>query len=236
MIKEGLERYFKIHGNFQPHTLPSVLLCKLFFFRLSVILSFQLELSALSLGPKAQSVSLCRERVLGPSILTLAPSAGPHGQELIKRPAIGALKWPGGERAESGTERSFKWGSSCEQRLAPFFHSWGFGCMSRVPRVVQHGDLGRLWFTNCFTNISSLWEVWYTLHPPQLTRVTQCLSQTCLCLQLFRKFSQRGRKETSPSSPSVLFLSQHFPQVYLCSSKLSYKVLLYIQMGIAAFL
>lgn len=23
-----------------------------------------------------------------------------------------------------------KWGSSCEQCLAPFFHSWGFGCMS----------------------------------------------------------------------------------------------------------
>lgn len=75
---------------------------------------------------------------------------------------------------------------------------------------------GRLWFTNCFTNISSLWEVWYTLHPPQLTRVTPSLSQTCLCLQLFRKFSQRGKKKNLPSSSSVLFLSQHFPQVYLC--------------------
>lgn len=203
VIKEGLKRYFKIHGNFQPCTLPSVLLCRLFFFfsRTSVFLSFQLELPALSLGPKAQSVSLCRERVLSPSILTLALSAGPHGQELMKRPAIGALKWPRGKGSEWNWE-IIQMGFKLWTASGPLLSQLGFWL--RVPRVVQHGDLGRLWFTNCFTNISSLWEVWYTLHPPQLTRVTQCLSQTCLCLQLFRKFSQRGEKET-PLPPLPVF-------------------------------
>lgn len=107
-----------------------------------------------------------------------------------------------------------KWGSRCEVVPGPLLSQLGF--WPRVPRLVQQGDPGCLWFTNCFTNISSLWEVWYTLHPPQLTRVTQLLSQTCLCLQLFRKFSQRGGIRNPPSSSSVLFLSQHFPQVYLC--------------------
>lgn len=74
--------------------------------------------------------------------------------------------------------------------------------------------------------------------PPEPTRVTQLLSQTCLCLQFFRKFSQRGwgmGEYLSPPS-NVLFLSQYFPQVYLCSTRFLYKVSLYIQMGIVAFL
>lgn len=115
-----------------------------------------------------------------------------------------------GARAENGT-KSLKMGFKLCSLAWPLTQ---LGFWQRVPRVALHGDPSCLWFTNCFTNISSLWEVWYTLHPPQLTRVTRPLSQTCLCLQFFRKFSQR--EKNPPSSSSVLFLSQHFPQVYLC--------------------
>lgn len=93
--------------------------------------------------------------------------------------------------------------------------------------VVQHGDPGCLWFTNCFTNISSLWEVWYTLHPPQLTRVTQCLSQTCLCLQLFRKFSQRGEKIPSLLFQCFIFKSTLSPSLFVLNQILLQGIALY---------
>lgn len=131
--------------------------------------------------------------------------------ELINCIAIRALKWQR-QRAENRTKRSFKMGFKLGGSARP--PSFTAGVLAACPRVVQPGDPSCLWFTNCFTNVSSPWEVWYTLHPPQLTRVTQSLSQTCLCLQLFRKFSQR--EGNSPSSFCVLFLSQHFSQVYLC--------------------
>lgn len=176
-----------------------------FFSRSSVIFSFQLELAALPLGPQAQCPSV--EDVLG----ALASSLGTHrawkarpcGPELMTRPAVGAVQWPRG-RGQGGDPRERSDGVQAVNSVrGPLLSQLGF--WPRVPRVARRGDLGCLWFTNCFTNISSLWEVPYTPHPLQLSRAAQRPSQTCLCLQLFRKFSQRGGSEPLPPLPVFYF-------------------------------
>lgn len=112
----------------------SCIVCLLFFFvnlvfRLSVILSFQLELWALSLGPKARSASLCREHFRCPGVLTLALRGQSALPKLIKHTAIRALKWQRGKGREWNQE-IIQMGFKLWTVSSPFFHSWGFGCVS----------------------------------------------------------------------------------------------------------
>lgn len=93
------------------------------FFRLRVIFfSFQLELTALSLGPKAPSVSLCREHFQRTRPFTVALSRGwsalPCGPELMKlRQQSSEVTEGKGQRMEPRDHS--QWGSSCEQGRPP---------------------------------------------------------------------------------------------------------------------
>lgn len=131
------------------------------------------------------------ECVIVAELLTLKPCRFP----LLSKSLIWFLD-------EVGDVKKPKWARS---RVRP--HPFPAGVLAKCHSRCSTRWPCCLWFTNCFTNISSLCEVWYVLHPQQLNRATQPPSQTCLCLQLFRKFSQR--KKTFSFS-NVLFLSQHF--------------------------
>lgn len=145
MIKKALKRHFEMHGNFQLHLSPCLLfifchLCKLFFFFLIagwVCLSSQLGLSALSLGPKAPSVSLCREHCQGPRSLTLAlkgdsqhcPRPRAHWSQSPQSAEVTGGK---GQRMEPRDHS--KRGSSCEAVPDPLLSQLGFWL--RVPWLV----------------------------------------------------------------------------------------------------
>lgn len=182
---------------------------------LSVNLSSQLEHSALSLRPKPPSVSLHREHFQSTGILTLAlsreESALPHGPELINCTAFRGLKWQRGKGREWNQEIIQKWGSSCEAVPGPLLSQLGFWLP--VPGLfcmVTLAACDLLTVLQTFPH-SGRFDILFTLlSSPE----SEHLSQTWLCLQLFRKFSQRGK--IPPSSSGVIFLSQHFPQVYLC--------------------
>lgn len=101
-----------------------------FFFRLNVVLSSQLELSAWSLGPKAPSVSLCRGRCQLTLALDKGHSALPCGSRLISCTAMGALKGPRGKGREWNREIIQNGVQAVKPCLTPFLHSWAFGSVS----------------------------------------------------------------------------------------------------------
>lgn len=69
--------------------------------------------------------------------------------------------------------------------------------------AVRHGDPNSLWFTNCFTNTSSPWEVWCAPSPPQLSWATEPnLTLFTTATEIFTE-----GKKPSPLSQSFIFKS-----------------------------
>lgn len=121
MIKEGLRRYFDVHGNVQLRILPSVFLCRLFFFQVKC--DFFFPAGTCSSAPRTTgSVSLCRGRSRGPGLLTGHPQSmesqalWPGANDPPSRRSCAVIA---GKRAGRGPQRAFRWGSSREQRPGP---------------------------------------------------------------------------------------------------------------------
>lgn len=216
--------------------LPSVHLCKCFF-QVGVWLFLPSWIS--SLVPKTKdSISITPQRtfsVYSYPHLGAGTASTARWCKASSSPWLAELWRDMGERAGNGAKRSFRNGVQAVKLCpAPFFHSWGFGCVSlKLSSMVTLAARDLLTVLQTFPHSGRLDTLFILLSSPESLHVW---AKPAFVYNFSGNFHRGGKKKNPPSSSSVLFLSQHFPQVYLCSTKFSYKVLLYIQMGIAPFL
>lgn len=159
-----------------------------------MVLASQPEHLTLSLVPKVKSVSW-----RSPPIFAL------HTVYRWRAMAARALMRQRPKRREWNQETIQSWGSVHAATSGPVFHSWAFGSLSNA---VQHGDPSSLWFTNCFTNTSSPWEVWCIPSLPQLSWATEPN------LPLFTTITEIFTEGEEPSLLSQCFIFKST----LCSS------------------